>query len=228
MVVNVTDKEGMLKLGFGKMTKAGVLYKDQRIDWAEYVEIIGNIIICHFGTFELVNYETERDDKNKLLHMWTLKDVVTGKTYRIERNKVTKNKRLNNAWEVAQTVKEAEVKSEVVKAHEAFNFVMNKYKRPLAIPYQTDEEVLMNILEEVLSANEMLYEFFFRDNAVFSYSLEDKINLFERACVFDFKIFKDGYKKIVKKFHHDNGERPNEVIMTLINNSYRELEEDVL
>ena len=215
MVVNVTDKEGMLKLGFGKITKAGVLYKDQRIDWAEYVEIIGNTIICHFGTFELVNYETERDSKNKLLHMWTLKDVVTGKIYRIERSKVVKNKRLNPAWEVMMTETGETTKpiKPVVEMCEAFNFMMNKYKRPLAITYRTDEDILVDLATEILGEEY---------SGVFKVREVDIILMqFSNICYFTFNdehdMFEQLFKKAVKIFHHDNGERPNAHVMRELN-----------
>lgn len=212
MVVNVTDKEGMLKLGFGKITKAGVLYKDQRIDWAEYVEIIGNTIICHFGTFELVNYETERDSKNKLLHMWTLKDVVTGKIYRIERSKVVKNKRLNPAWEVTIT-ETVEIAKPVIEVREAFNFIMNKYKRPLAITYRTDEDILVDLATEILGEEY---------SGVFKVREVDIILMqFSNICYFTFNdehdMFEQLFKKAVKIFHHDNGERPNAHVMRELN-----------
>lgn len=197
--VTKNNHEELIKLGFGLETLKGLPWMCkgvQRLNW-DKIEIFGNVIVCHFGEFKFIEKIIERTNKGNV-HYWILEDVKSGKIYKIKRDQVRNNKKLNPSWEQKYEIREiVEEKIETPKLTELFPM-------PLLLPApKSDLEFLQKYVADTLK----------KENDGFN---EDEIE--ELRCeTYTLKLFvillgfcdrnnlKKHYKTLANKFHPDKG-----------------------
>lgn len=206
MRINVTNKEELL-VNHEKFTKQNKPFRPyRRVNW-DLLTVSGNVFTTHFGDFKFLSKSDERDNKNKLLHFWIMKDIVTGIVYKIKREQATKNKKL------PKTAIIIEVDTEENNKTNANKNIMDDGE--LEIFY----EILKDNEDYPINSKKEIFEFWNEERAN---DYEDFIiTLFDViSWKNDFRQIKSVFRKLMRHYHPDMGGTGDAKKMAIIKETY--------